>query len=88
MLLDQKNVLAQEGQHRVRNNLQLIYGMLSKQLDDTRIYSRAAGHQGDRAPGDHLPGNAMTRTTDFGAYVKSLCHSLAEFKRRRLAPLR
>jgi two-component sensor histidine kinase len=34
-LLDQKKVLAEELQHRVRNNLQLVYGMLSKQLDDT-----------------------------------------------------
>ena len=34
-LLDQKNVLAEELQHRVRNNLQLVYGMLSRQLDDT-----------------------------------------------------
>ena len=29
-LLDQKKVLAEELQHRVRNNLQLVYGMLSK----------------------------------------------------------
>ena len=35
VLLDQKAVLAEELQHRVRNNLQLVYGMLSKQLDDT-----------------------------------------------------
>ena len=34
-LLEQKKVLAEELQHRVRNNLQLVYGMLSKQLDDT-----------------------------------------------------
>jgi two-component sensor histidine kinase len=34
-LLDQKKVLAEELQLRVRNNLQLVYGMLSKQLDDT-----------------------------------------------------
>ena len=34
-LLDQKNILAEELQHRVRNNLQLVYGMLSKQADET-----------------------------------------------------
>src|SRR3984957_1043653 len=34
-LLEDKNVLAQELQHRVRNNLQLVYGMLSKQLQST-----------------------------------------------------
>jgi two-component sensor histidine kinase len=85
VLLDQKNVLAQELQHRVRNNLQLIYGMLSKQLDDT---ADKAGQRGIEAIArrvsalaqvyDHLLGNAMMRTTDFGGYVKSLCDRLAE----------
>ena len=32
-LLVEKSVLAQELQHRVRNNLQLVYGMLHKQLE-------------------------------------------------------
>jgi two-component sensor histidine kinase len=57
-LLDQKKVLAEELQHRVRNNLQLVYGMLSKQLDDTRGQGRATRHQGDRAPGFH-PGAGL-----------------------------
>jgi len=35
VLLDEKNVLAQELQHRVRNNLQLIHGMLSRQIEHT-----------------------------------------------------
>src|SRR5450756_1287685 len=34
-LLEQKKVLAEELQHRVRNNLQLVYGMLTRQLDET-----------------------------------------------------
>jgi two-component sensor histidine kinase len=85
VLLDQKNVLAQELQHRVRNNLQLIYGMLSKQLDDT---PDKTGQRGIKAIArrvsalaqvyDHLLGNAMLRTTDFGGYAKSLCDSLAK----------
>jgi len=29
---------------------------------------------------DHLLGNEMTRTTDFGSYVKSLCLNLAEIQ--------
>ena len=45
-LLDQKKVLAEELQHRVRNNLQLVYGMLSKQLEDTED---RAGQRGIRA---------------------------------------
>src|SRR5450432_1681423 len=71
-LLDQKKVLAEELQHRVRNNLQLVYGMLSRQLDDT---ADKAGQRGIRAIArrvstlaqvyDHLLGAEMTRTTDF-----------------------
>jgi two-component sensor histidine kinase len=86
-LLEQKKVLAEELQHRVRNNLQLVYGMLSKQLDYTRD---KAGQRGLKAISrrvstlaqvyDHLLGNEMTRTTDFGGYVKSLCLNLAEIQ--------
>jgi len=84
LLLDQKNVLAEELQHRVRNSLQLVYGMLNKQLDDT---IDAAGKRGIAAIArrvstlaqvyDHLLGTEITRTTDFGSYVKSLCADLA-----------
>jgi two-component sensor histidine kinase len=86
-LLEQKKVLAEELQHRVRNNLQLVYGMLSKQLDDT---PDRAGQRGIRAISrrvstlaqvyDHLLGTEMTRTTDFGSYVKSLCLNLADIQ--------
>jgi two-component sensor histidine kinase len=86
-LLEQKKVLAEELQHRVRNNLQLVYGMLSKQLDDT---PDQAGQRGIKAISrrvstlaqvyDHLLGSEMTRTTDFGGYVKSLCLNLAEIQ--------
>jgi two-component sensor histidine kinase len=86
-LLDQKKILAQELQHRVRNNLQLVYGMLSKQLNDT---PERAGQRGIKAIArrvstlaqvyDHLLGAEMTRTTDFGTYVKSLCLNLAEIQ--------
>jgi two-component sensor histidine kinase len=86
-LLEQKKVLAEELQHRVRNNLQLVYGMLSKQLDDT---PDKAGQRGIRAISrrvstlaqvyDHLLGSEMTRTTDFGGYVRSLCLNLAEIQ--------
>jgi two-component sensor histidine kinase len=86
-LLEQKKVLAEELQHRVRNNLQLVYGMLSKQLDDT---PDTAGKRGIKAISrrvstlaqvyDHLLGTEMTRTTDFGSYVKSLCLNLSEIQ--------
>ena len=84
-LLAQKKVLAEELQHRVQNNLQLIYGMLSRQLDET---TDAAGQKGLRAITrrvstlaqvyDHLLGSELSRTTDFGNYVRSLCRSIAE----------
>jgi two-component sensor histidine kinase len=87
VLLEQKKVLAAELQHRVRNNLQLVYGMLSKQLDDT---TDEVGRRGIKGIArrvstlaqvyDHLLGNEMTRTTDFGSYVKSLCHDIAEIQ--------
>jgi two-component sensor histidine kinase len=82
-LLDQKKVLAAELQHRVRNNLQLVYGMLSKQLDNTKDEAGRRGIKGIARRVstlaqvyDHLLGNEMTRTTDFGGYVNSLCRSL------------
>ena len=67
ILLDQKKVLAEELQHRVRNNLQLVYGMLSRQLGLT---TDAAGQRGIKAIArrvstlaqvyDHLHGTEMT----------------------------
>ena len=81
-LLEDKNVLAQELQHRVRNNLQLVYGMLSKQLQAT---ADEAGREGIGAIArrvmtlaqvyDHLLGTGLRRTLDFGNYLTSLCES-------------
>jgi two-component sensor histidine kinase len=86
-LLAQKKVLAEELQHRVRNNLQLIYGMLAKQMDDTtsEVDQRGLKAISRRVSTlaqvyDHLLGNEMARTTDFGSYVKSLCLNLAEIQ--------
>jgi two-component sensor histidine kinase len=86
-LLDQKMVLAEELQHRVRNNLQLIYDMLSKQMRDS---SDEASQRGLKAIArrvtalaqvyNHLLGSEMSRTTDFGNYVKSLCATLTEIQ--------
>jgi two-component sensor histidine kinase len=86
-LLDQKRVMAEELQHRVRNNLQLIYGMLTRQLGETTDDS---GKRGLSAIArrvttlaqvyDHLLGTEMTRTTDFGSYVEALCLSLTDLQ--------
>ncbi len=86
-LLAQKEMLAEELQHRVRNNLQLVHGMLSRQLEETADKPQ---HRGIRAIArrvsslatvyDHLLGSDMARTTDFSGYLKSLCANLAEIQ--------
>jgi len=86
-LLEQKKVLAEELQHRVRNNLQLVSSMLNQQLRDTNDEDSLRGIKAiaRRVASvaevyDHLLGSEMTRTTDFGGYVTSLCRSLAEIQ--------
>jgi two-component sensor histidine kinase len=77
-LLDEKIVLGRELQHRVRNNLQLVYGMLSKQLHDT---TEGAGIDSAIARRvlmlaevyDHLLGTGLSRTMDLCKYLTSLC---------------
>ena len=79
-LLEEKSVMARELQHRVRNNLQLVHGMLSKQAQTT---THAAGKDGINAIGrrvmalaqvyDHLLGTGLTRTIEFDKYLSSLC---------------
>jgi two-component sensor histidine kinase/CheY-like chemotaxis protein len=81
-LLDDKTVLARELQHRVRNNLQLVHGMLDKQLQNTKDTD---GRDGLSAIArrvmtlaqvyEHLLGSGMARTIDFGAYLSALCSS-------------
>jgi two-component sensor histidine kinase len=90
-LLDQKKVLAEELQHRVRNNMQLVYGMLSKQLEETED---AAGRRGIRSIArrvstlaqvyDNLLGTDMGRTTDFGNYAESLSLNIAEIHETKI----
>jgi two-component sensor histidine kinase len=84
-LLKQKKVMAQELQHRVRNNLQLVYGMLVTQIDQT---IDKEGQRGLKAIArrvstlaqvyDQLLGTEMTRTMAFYGYVKALTLNLAE----------
>jgi two-component sensor histidine kinase len=85
-LLIEKDVLAEELQHRVRNNLQLVSGMLRQQIDMNdggpkeglrsiaqRVMSLAKIY-------DHLLGNGLSRTIDFDQYMRSLCESLSAFQ--------
>jgi two-component sensor histidine kinase/CheY-like chemotaxis protein len=89
-ILDEKNVLAAELQHRVRNNLQLVYGMLTKQLQTA---TGATEKEGISAIArrvmtlakvyDHLLGTGLRRTIDFGDYLSSLCASFAALEQEQ-----
>jgi two-component sensor histidine kinase len=84
-LLTEKSVLAQELQHRVRNNLQLVYGMLSQHAKAAlvgsekptvdaiarRVLTLAKVY-------DHLLGTGLTRTIDFSGYLSSLCDAFKD----------
>ena len=87
-LLEQRKVLVQELEHRVRNNLQLIYGMLNQQL---REFPDANEQRGIRAVArrvstlasvyNNLSGGEMKDKSDFGKFAKTLCHDIAEFQK-------
>lgn len=80
-LVAEKDVLAQELQHRVRNNLQLVYGMLEEQLLEDRIERDGIKGIARRVMTlaevyNHLLGSSMGQEIDFGDYVTSLCANL------------
>lgn len=85
-LIVEKDTLAEELQHRVRNNLQLVLGMLNRQIER----NDDMGVEGIRAIGrrvmslakiyDHLLGNGLSTTIDFDRYLRSLCESLGQFQ--------
>lgn len=85
-LLEERGMFAAELQHRVRNNLQLVYGMLMRQIE----LAGDEGKEGFRAIArrvmslaniyDHLLGHGLVQTIDFGAYLESLCLSLQDFQ--------
>ncbi len=92
-LLEEKNILAAELQHRVRNNLQLVHGMLLRQIE----LADDSGKEGIRAIArrvvslsliyDHLLGHGLAPTIDFAAYLQSLCTNLANFQEKGEFPV-
>jgi two-component sensor histidine kinase len=78
-IVQQKDVLLQELHHRVRNNLQLVYGML---VDATRRPAEQALASISRRVlalaqvYDHLVGSQILHTIDCGAYVHAICINL------------
>jgi two-component sensor histidine kinase/CheY-like chemotaxis protein/putative methionine-R-sulfoxide reductase with GAF domain len=87
-LLDDRNILAQELHHRVRNNLQLVHGMLTRQL---QANTKDAGNIGVGAIArrvmtlaqvyDHLLGTGLSRTVELGTYLSALCKSFYTLER-------
>ncbi len=93
-LLEQRDVLARELQHRVRNNLQLVNGMLNEQMKLTDGESEQRGMRGIirrvmtlATVYDHLLGVGMGSNLDFGAYAKLLCENLPELQPRGPFPV-
>jgi two-component sensor histidine kinase/DNA-binding response OmpR family regulator len=87
-LLADKNVLGEELQHRVRNNLQLVYGMLHKQLKTNGSTKEGISAIARRVMTlaqvyDHLLGTGLSRTIDFGGYLSSLCSSFEDLEGAR-----
>jgi two-component sensor histidine kinase/CheY-like chemotaxis protein len=81
-LLETNSVLTKELEHRVRNNLQLIYSMLNQQLNGTTDAAAidGIGKIANRVMVlvemyEKLLGRNLGRTIDFGGYLSSLCAS-------------
>jgi len=87
-LLEERGMMAAELQHRVRNNLQLVCGMLTQQINiadnDSKEGIRAIARRVMSLAKiyDHLLGHGLVQTIDFGAYLESLCVSLIDFQEK------
>jgi two-component sensor histidine kinase len=86
-LLEERNLLALELQHRVRNNLQLVGNMLNDQLKATPDDAGRTGLRGiiQRVMSlaevyEHLLGVGMNGQIDIGAYTSALCANLPELQ--------
>lgn len=82
-LLEQKETLAEELKHRVRNSFHLVYGLLTAELDAGHADSSIAAFRSVASRVmvmgrvfDHLLGVGMSRTINFGDYVTALCENL------------
>jgi two-component sensor histidine kinase/CheY-like chemotaxis protein/putative methionine-R-sulfoxide reductase with GAF domain len=86
-LLSEQRILAEEMHHRVRNNLQIVYGMLNKQIQSGDATNGPAGIAAIArrvmtlaTVYDHLLGTGLTRTVNFGGYLSSLCDSFRDME--------
>jgi two-component sensor histidine kinase len=93
-LLDERAMMAQELQHRVRNNLQLVNSMLASHLrHDYGIEERNSIDAIIRRVTtlaevyEQLLGNGMSRTIEFGQYLRALCNSLPSLQRSEIGDI-
>jgi two-component sensor histidine kinase/DNA-binding NarL/FixJ family response regulator len=87
-IVEEKAVLARELQHRVRNNLHLVQGMLAKQIEASTDLASVEG-MGAIARRvmtlaqvyEHLLGTGLSRTIDSGKYLTALCSNIAAMEK-------
>jgi two-component sensor histidine kinase/DNA-binding response OmpR family regulator len=80
-IANEKMLLVEEVQTRVRNNLQLIYAMLGKQLQSTSDAAAIAGFGAISRRVmtlvqlyDHVISAGLSRTIDFSTFLTTLCN--------------
>jgi len=85
-LLLQRVDLGQDLRYETRNNIQLVSRLLNEAIETTNENAEAAGIGAIARrvmtlanAYDHLLDSRLTRTTDFGGYLISLCDSFRDF---------
>ena len=84
------DMMSHELQHRVRNNLHLIYAMLNAEAERQQEQAEASFRiiarrvQALASVYDHLLGTGMVRSLEFGPYLKTLCDTLRGFQSDRI----
>jgi two-component sensor histidine kinase len=83
--LAEKEVLSRELQHRVRNNLHLIYAMLNMEAQsqpevEQNFRTIANRVQALATVYDHLLGTGLARNIAFDLYLEKLCDNLRRFQ--------
>jgi two-component sensor histidine kinase len=93
-LLSERNLLAMELQHRVRNNLQLINDIVTGQLRQASNEGGRKGLQGIirqimslAEVYEHLLGVGMNGKIDLGAYAAALCANLPDLQPAPVFPI-
>ncbi len=93
-LLDMQKLLAEELQHRVRNNLQMVSGMLASYARATPDYVRQQGTDAISLRVvtlaqiyDSLLGVGLSHTIDLSSYLRDLCASLPGLRDERASRL-